>query len=136
MANLRVVLDTNVLVSGLLYPVSGPGRIVASWRQGSLDVVLSQAILDELTRVLPRFDRLQWDEQQVRTFVDSLRFFTDLVEPDGGQDSDLRDPFDQVILATFRAAQAQYLVSGDKDLLALAHRYPILSPAAFLARHA
>ena len=41
MAGLRVVLDTKVLVSGLAYPGSVPGRIVAAWRQGGLDVALS-----------------------------------------------------------------------------------------------
>jgi predicted nucleic acid-binding protein len=54
MAGLHVVLDTNVLVSGLAYPGSIPGRIVSLWRQGGLDVVLSRYILDETVRVLPR----------------------------------------------------------------------------------
>ena len=44
MAGLRVVLDTNVLVSGLAYPGSVPGRIVSIWCQGGLDVVLSRYI--------------------------------------------------------------------------------------------
>jgi predicted nucleic acid-binding protein len=41
MPGLRVVLDTNVLVSGFAYPGSVPGRIVATWLQGGLNVVLS-----------------------------------------------------------------------------------------------
>lgn len=41
MPGLRVVLDTNVLASGLAYPVSTPGKIVNAWRQGLIDVVLS-----------------------------------------------------------------------------------------------
>ena len=45
MAGLRIVLDTNVLVSGLAYPTSVPGRIVGAWRGGRLDVVLSRFIL-------------------------------------------------------------------------------------------
>ncbi|AJG21111.1 hypothetical protein RR42_m3751 [Cupriavidus basilensis] len=39
------------------------------------------------------------------------------------------------MLATLRVAQAQYLITGDKDLLALAQRYPIVTPATFWARH-
>jgi len=39
------------------------------------------------------------------------------------------------VLATWKAAQAQYLVTGDKDLLALADRYPIVTPSEFWARH-
>ena len=59
MPGLRVVLDTNVLVSGLAYPGSMPGRIVAAWRQGGLEVALSRYILDELVRVLPRLLRIR-----------------------------------------------------------------------------
>lgn len=44
---IRVVLDTNVLVSGLAYPRSIPGRIVDAWLQGALEVVLSRFILDD-----------------------------------------------------------------------------------------
>jgi predicted nucleic acid-binding protein len=53
-ATLRVVLDTNVLLSGIAYPASVPGQILAAWRHGSLEVVLSVYILDELSRVLPK----------------------------------------------------------------------------------
>ncbi len=51
---MRVVLDTHVLLSGLAYPASLPGRILAAWRAGALEVVLSDYILEELRRVLPR----------------------------------------------------------------------------------
>jgi len=51
---LRAVLDTNVLLSGIAYPASVPGKLIAAWRHGALDVVLSDYILDELRRVLPR----------------------------------------------------------------------------------
>ncbi len=59
MSGLRIVLDTNVLLSGLAYPGSVPGRIVTAWRQGGLDVVLSRYMLDELVRVLPRLPRVR-----------------------------------------------------------------------------
>jgi predicted nucleic acid-binding protein len=52
------------------------------------------------------------------------------------QASGLRDPNDVPILATQIAAGADCLVTGDRDLLALAGPYPILSPADFCARHA
>ena len=54
MAGLAVVLDTNVLLSGLAYPASVPGRLIAAWRFGALEVVLSDFILAELPRTLPR----------------------------------------------------------------------------------
>ena len=135
MSGLRVVLDTNVLVSGLAYPGSVPGRIVGIWRQGGLDVVLSRYILDEMVRVLPRLSRLHLNSSEIRDLADSLMFLADIVEPDAEQDSSLRDPADQQVLATLRASKADYLITGDKDLLALVEKYPIVSPSTFWARH-
>jgi len=62
-------------------------------------------------------------------------FQADMVEPGGLPDTELRDPDDQPVLQTLLAAGAQYLVTGDKDLLALGERYPIITPAQFWARH-
>jgi predicted nucleic acid-binding protein len=53
MAGLAVVLDTNVLLSGLAYPASVPGRLLAAWRFGALEVVLSDFILAELSCAAP-----------------------------------------------------------------------------------
>lgn len=135
MAGIRVVLDTNVLVSGLAYPASIPGRIIAAWRQGALDVVLSHYILEELTRVLPRLPRIRLSPTELQDLVDSLLFLADIVEPQGLLEKALRDPADQPVLQTLLSSQAQYLITGDKDLLALADRYPILGPADFWERH-
>ncbi|MBK9428319.1 MAG: PIN domain-containing protein [Gammaproteobacteria bacterium] len=54
MAALRVVLDTNVLLSSIAYPDSIPGKILTAWRRGSVAVLLSDYILEELRRVLPK----------------------------------------------------------------------------------
>jgi uncharacterized protein len=135
MASLRVVLDTNVLVSGLAYPASIPGHIVSSWRNGGLEVVLSRFILDEFANVLPRLSRIKLSSAEIRDLVDSLMFLADVVEPDVEQDPTLRDPADQQVLGTLRASHADYLITGDKDLLVLAGKYPIVTPASFWARH-
>ncbi|PWR18687.1 putative toxin-antitoxin system toxin component, PIN family [Zavarzinia compransoris] len=135
MPALRVVFDTNVLVSGLAYPGSVPGRIVGAWRQGGIDVVLSRYILDEVARVLPRLARAPLGPEDIRDLIDSFVFLADIVEPAAVADADLRDRADLPILGTLAAAGAHYLVTGDKDLLALSARYPIVTPAAFWARH-
>lgn len=135
MSALRVVLDTNVLVSGLAYPGSIPGRIVGVWRQGGLDVVLSRYILDEMVRVLPRLSRINLSPNEIRDLADTFMFLADIVEPDSEVDASLRDSADQKVLATFRVSHAHYLITGDKDLLALAEKYPIVTPATFWARH-
>lgn len=102
---MRVVLDTNVLVSGLAYPGSVPGRIVGAWRQGGLDVVLSRYILDEMARVLPHLPRIQMTAAEIRDLTDSFMFLADIVEPEGVQDVNLREPADQPVLLTLLATQ-------------------------------
>jgi len=135
MPRLRVVLDTNVLVSGLAYPGSIPGRIVQLWHQGGLDVVLSQYILEEMVRVLPRLPRMRLNAAEIRDLADSFLFLADVIEPPPLRDPALRDGNDQPVLATMTASAANYLITGDKDLLALADKYPIVTPAAFWVRH-
>ena len=136
MPGIRAVLDTNVLVSGVAYPKSIPGRILWVWQQGGLEVILSRYILDELVRVLPRLPRVQLSKEQIRDLADSFLFLATIVEPDSKEEERLRDAADQKVLATFRQSQADYLITGDKDLLVLADEYPIITPAAFWARHA
>jgi len=132
---MRVVLDSNVLLSGLAYPASIPGRIVASWKIGAIEVVLSHYILDEVRRSLPRMRLSQLSNDQARNFVESLVFHAEIFEPAVVTDAALRDDADLPILGTLVAAQADYLITGDKDLLALANRYAIVTPAAFWERH-
>lgn len=133
---MRVVLDTNVLLSGLAYPASVPGRIVAAWRNGALEVVLSPFILDELRRVLPRLSaRHGLSDAEMEDLVDCLAFEAELVEPSPDLEPALTDPHDQPVLGTLRAAQADYLVTGDKALLNLSPGYPVVTPALFWQSH-
>ena len=140
MATLRVVLDTNVLLSGIAYPASIPGKIIAAWRYGSVDVVLSGFILDELRRVLPRLANGHLlTAFEIEDLVDILSIQAEIVDPLPNQTPDLRDPNDLPVLGTLLAAQraggADYLVTGDKDLLAMSGSFPIVTPAQFWAMH-
>ena len=141
MAALRVVLDTNVLLSGIAYPASVPGKIMAAWRHGSVDVLLSAYILDELRRVLPRLaHRHGLTLAEIDDLVDVLSIQAEVIEPLPSAEPELRDVDDQPVLGTLLAARktsgVDYLITGDKDLLALAERYPIVDPAKFWATHA
>lgn len=137
---LRVVLDTNVLVSGIAYPGSTPGKIMTAWRHGAVEVVLSRFILDELRRVLPRLSaRHQLSRQEIDEFVDILSFEAEILDPMEAAEDVLRDPMDLLVLGTLiRALErggVDYLITGDKDLLAASQDYPIVMPAVFWARH-
>ena len=135
MAGLRLVLDTNVLVSGIAYPQSTPGRIISAWKQGALGVVLSRYILDEMVRVLPRLPRVALNEEEIRDLADSFLFLAEIVEPVNAKERKLRDKADAAVLGTLLASSADYLITGDKDLLALAAKYPVVTPAAFWEKH-
>jgi putative PIN family toxin of toxin-antitoxin system len=135
MPEIRVVLDANVLVSGLAYAKGTPGQIVGAWMNGGLAVVLSHYILDEMVRVLPKVPANRRTAREIREFAESFLALAQIVIPDSEIEPALHDPADQQILGTLRVSQADYLITGDKDLLALAEKYPIVTPAAFWARH-
>jgi len=140
MGTLRLVLDTNVLLSGIAYPASIPGKIMAAWRFGSVEVVLSEFILNELRRVLPRLaNRHGLSVAEIEDLVDILSIQAEIVDPLPNHEPELRDENDQPVLGTLLAAQrsqgADYLVTGDKDLLAMGDRFPIVTPAQFWSTH-
>lgn len=138
---MRLVLDTNVIVAGLAYSSGPPGRIVAAWRSGALDVVLSPWILTECERVLPRLGAYtRMAPADIRSVVETLAIEAEIVDPDSATLSlavaaDVRDVADEPVLAALLASGAEWLVTGDKDLLALADRHPIITPARLCERH-
>lgn len=137
---LRVVLDTNVLLSGIAFPSSIPGKIMSAWRLGSIEVVLSDFIIEELRRVLPRLShRHGLTSLEIDDLLDILSLQGEILEPHSIDEQLLRDANDLPVLGTLLAAiqsvDVHYLITGDKDLLVLAERFPIISPADFWAKH-
>lgn len=129
-------MDTNVLVSGFAYPASNPGKILAAWRRGSAAVVLSPHIIEELSLALPRMNhRLNWRPQRFEEEVELLALQVEIVTPADLPETAVRDAGDVPVLGTLVASQANYLITGDKDLLALAERYPVVTPAEFWRKH-
>ena len=136
----KVVLDTNVLLSGIAYPASIPGKILSAWRGGSIDLLPSAYILDELRRVLPRLaHRHGLSGAEIDDLVDALAIQAEIIEPEPSNNPRLRDAADEPVLDTLLAAltisEADYLITGNKDLLAVAERFPILTPAQFWSIH-
>lgn len=137
---MRVVLDTNVLISGLLLPGGVPGQIVRAWQDGQFTLVMSEQMLDEIERVLqyPKIQRrVKWTAGQVERYIVLLHFYADIISVEAALSmipaGRVRDSKDVPILATLLAGQADWLVSGDDDLLTLRDQYSICSPAEFLA---
>lgn len=134
---MKVVLDTNVLVSGLMFPGGVPGRIVEAWFDARFDVVSSREQLEEVARVLayPKIRRiLGWDDRRIELFVEGLYLNVLMVQPEPATIAGLRDDGDLPILGALVSSAADVLVTGDQDLLVLRHKYRIETPAEFLRR--
>ncbi|MGI8925086.1 MAG: putative toxin-antitoxin system toxin component, PIN family [Tepidiformaceae bacterium] len=133
---MKVVLDNNVLVSAVITPVGTSGAIFAAWRSAGFQLIVSPALLSELLRVLayPRIvKRTGWALPEQEAFVELLREASLQVSP-REQPAVSRDPADDAVLAAAAAGSADYIVSGDNDLLVLGgfEGIPIVSPARFL----
>lgn len=135
---MRVVLDTNVVVSGLLIVGSGPAAILDGWRDGQFEVLTSRSTIAELRGVveLPRIvRRLPLASADHQAFLEDYSGFTTSVETDLTITAITADPSDNVFLELAVAGAADYVVSGDRHLLDLGsyQGIPILTPARFLA---
>ena len=134
---MKVVLDANVLLSGLMFPDGAPGRVVAAWHQARFELVISVPQLAEIGRALayPKIRRvLGWDDQRIEHFIRQLYVRAKIVDLAGTFVEVPGDPDDMPILATLVAAKADVLITGDGDLLALRDRYAIQTPAEFVRK--
>jgi putative PIN family toxin of toxin-antitoxin system len=134
---LRVVLDTNVVLSALVFRSETASRLRHAWQCGACRPLVSTATVRELLRVLayPKF-RLSTDDQQ-ELLADYLPFTTSVRIPATPPAvPQCRDPHDSIFLELAAAGRARLLVSGDRDLLALAGQtaFGIVTPADFLLR--
>ena len=135
---MRVVADTNVVVSGLLW--QGPSRqLLNAARQGTVELFTSGALLAELKEVLPRekfLKRLANAEVQPHDLVTGYAALATVVQPALIAPVVLRDPDDDAVIACALAAAAMNIVSGDADLLALkkSQEIEIVKVAEFMAR--
>lgn len=135
MNNLRVVLDTNLVVSAMLLPQSRPRQALDYVRRHGI-VLVSADALSELREVIrrPRFNRYLLEGQR-REFLYNLEQDSELV-PITHSITACRDPNDDKFLELAVSGNASQLITGDDDLLAL-HPFrniPIITPATFLTR--
>jgi putative PIN family toxin of toxin-antitoxin system len=117
----RVVADTNTLVSGLLWH-GNPRRVLDAARAGTLQMYTTAALLAELEEVLqrPKFaQRLSLAGVTSHTLVLGYAALARLVEPADIAPAIIADPDDDAVLACAVAARAEIIVSGDSHLLDL-----------------
>lgn len=116
----RIVLDTNVVVSALRFTGGSLARIRAAWHSGTIVPLASAATVTELIRALtyPKFALSELEQREL--LGDYLPRCESVVIRDPLDHLPrCRDPHDQMFLELAEAGNAQWLVTGDRDLLAL-----------------
>ena len=135
---MRAVIDTNVLLSGLLWHGT-PRALIEQVRTGALTLVSSPALITELAEVVAR-DRFRTALVRSNTnperMLAEIRLLAEIVDPAPLTEPVSRDPDDDVVLALAAAARPDFVVSGDRDLLILGMHagIPIVTPSDALAR--
>lgn len=129
----RVVLDTNVIISGLLFG-GHPRRILELALAGSMEWVISPEIEQELERVLSA--KFPQRREALRETLGALQEIVVHVVPHQTVSVILEDPSDNRVLECALAARADAIVSGDRHLLTQKRfrEISIFSPQAFLSR--
>lgn len=138
MARTRVVLDTNVYISALLW-TGVPHRLLQMAEAGDITLVTTPAIMEELREALerPKFmPRIRTLQSSVAELMEAVLSIVEVVEDLPIEPVVKRDPDDDKILACATGAQAHWIVSGDDHLLSLkSYRgISILTPSQFARR--
>ena len=130
---MKVVADTNVLVSAFLFPGGPPEAFYRLALERRVELITSRPLLAELGRVLT--DKFGWDPARAEEAVEQTIRLATVVEPKSTLDEIAADPADNRVLEAAAEAEADAIVSGDRHLLALAswQGIAIRSPATFLA---
>ena len=135
---MKVVLDTNIVVSSYLVPVGPPAQILALWRSGALDLLVSEPILQEYERILSSMriaQRHRMTPAEIAEDMDGFREYAMLAEPRESLRVVEGDADDDKLFECAVAGGASYIVSRDEQVLAVREYRGIrvVSPEAFLA---
>lgn len=131
---MRVVFDTGVVLSALIFSHGKLAWLREIWQAGRVVPIVSRATISELCRVLayPKFQLSAMEQEEL--LGDYLPYAEVITIPDALPTlPECSDPADQKFIILVHAADANCLVSGDRDLLQMAGkaRYPIFSPSEF-----
>ncbi len=130
---MRVVVDTNVLVSGIFWK-GLPALVLDQWHRRKFEWLISTDILDEYYRVAEEL-HTEYPAIEIQPILDLITQGAHLVAPRPGPVPACDDPDDRMFLAAAVSGKAQFIVSGDKALLRVS-TYPggkVVTVKQFLA---
>lgn len=127
MTPVRVVLDTNCLVSALIFSHGKAGQLRAAWQRGDIIPLVCRESITELIRVLG-YPKFKLDQEDIQSLLADILPWTETVAINNRHNAVelLSDKDDAVFIHLAQASGAAFLVSGDKHLLELRGIYPEL----------
>lgn len=131
---MRLILDTNILISALLSPLGAPAKLLDAWERKTFTLIAADVLIAEFRDVAARpFFRARLRASAAELLAAGLRDFSIYIRdlPSGPI---APDPKDSYLLAMAEAGDADFLVTGDKELLSLKHHKStqIVTPAAMI----
>jgi len=119
----RIVVDTNILISAAIVPNSAPDKLIKAWQKKQFILLTPSEQLEEIKDVSERkrFEIYELFKERVEELIETLGFAAERIHPVSIKDIPIhcRDPKDDFLLATALGGNADYLITGDKDLLVL-----------------
>lgn len=132
---MRVILDTNVFISGIFF-TGPPYEILKAWQDNRIRIVASPAILEEYQRVAETLSS-QYSGIDIGEIIDLLIAHAELIMPERLKGSVCEDPHDDKFLECAINGKAKFIISGDKHLLRVSsyQGIKILTPRQFMDRY-
>lgn len=137
---MKVVLDTNVLISALISPHNPPDIILQSWLAGEFDLLTSEAQLEEIRRV-SRYEHLQpfLQPHRVGLISNRMRALATIIKPGTLSSEKALDPEDNFLIAICETGSANNFVTGDHRASLLERKHigmtEILTASQFAERY-
>ena len=132
---MRIILDTNVFISAVFFG-GPPYQILDSWRNGKINIVLTEEIFDEYQRVARELSK-QFKQIDISIFLDLLTVNATWIEAPQLPFGVSSDPDDDKFLACALASRTKVIVSGDKHLIDVSgyRGIAVVKPRAFIEQY-
>lgn len=129
---MKIVLDTNVFISGIFFSGS-PAQILKAWKEQKIQIVLSKEILDEYQRVAGELSA-KFPSVNIEPIIELLTIYGEVVETAGISVTVCEDPDDNMFLECAIASNSKIIVSGDNHLLKISgyQGIDVLKPREFI----
>ncbi len=129
---MKIVLDTNVLISGIFF-TGPPFQILEAWQKGKLSFVVSKEILSEYQRVAQEIS-LKFPSIDITKILQLISIHSKIVNTQGHEVSVCEDPDDNMFISCAIVSNSKIIVSGDKHLLKISgyQNIQVLKPREFI----